>query len=115
MPKPQLTQEAISFIIQTRDDPTTITTWEDIAKMVQERFNIMVSLQGIAKSYHRNKGKIDIKTILPSVSISKQSEEPEVATKKPAFKPKKNQTSLSEPLFKKDEDIDLQDLFEPEE
>ncbi|ELA09269.1 hypothetical protein MOMA_02650 [Moraxella macacae 0408225] len=59
MPKPQLTQEAIAFIIQIRDDPTTITTWQDISNMVKEKFNINVSLQGIAKSYHRNKGKIN--------------------------------------------------------
>lgn len=72
MPKPQLTQEAVAFIIQVRDDPTTITTWEDISKMVKERFGIDVSLQGIAKSYHRNKRKINTNQIILKANQSSE-------------------------------------------
>lgn len=60
MAKKKLTKEAIAFIIECRDDPTRVNTWEDIAKMVNKKFDIEMSFQGIAKSYKSNKGKISI-------------------------------------------------------
>lgn len=60
MPKKRLTKEAIAFIIECRDDPTQVNTWENIARMVKEKFDIEISFQGIAKSYRSNKGKISI-------------------------------------------------------
>lgn len=63
MAKKRLTKEAIAFIIECRDDPTRVNTWEDIAKMVNEKFGIEMSFQGIAKSYKTNKDKISINQI----------------------------------------------------
>ncbi|QPT43597.1 hypothetical protein I6G26_00465 (plasmid) [Moraxella nonliquefaciens] len=37
MARPRLTKEAIAFIIERRDDPTTIYTLQDIADMIDER------------------------------------------------------------------------------
>ena len=42
MARPRLTKEAIAFIIERRDDPTTIYTWQDITDMIDERFGIKV-------------------------------------------------------------------------
>lgn len=104
----RLTKEAIAFIIECRDDPTRVNTWEDIVKMVNEKFGIEMSFQGIAKSYHRNKNKSSIKNIhtgqTQKVAISEDSR------KKMQFKPKPVAT-LSEPLFEKDEETDLKDYF----
>lgn len=63
MAKKRLTKEAIAFIIECRDDPTRVNTWEDVAKMVNEKFGIEMSFQGIAKSYKTNKDKISINQI----------------------------------------------------
>lgn len=108
MAKQRLTNEAIAFIIEQRDNPTAVNTWEDIAKMVDKKFGIKLSFQGIAKSYHRNKSNSNIKNIdtgqTQKVAISDDSR------KKMQFKPKPVAT-LSEPLFEKDEETDLKDYF----
>lgn len=112
MPKPQLTREAIAFIIQVRDDPTTINTWQDISNMVKNKFGIEVSLQGIAKSYHRHKNDTQIKQCINKANDTIAEIKQKVEPKKPAFKVKPQpNTSISKPVFSKDEKIDLKDLF----
>lgn len=100
MPRPRLTREAIAFIVQVRNDPTVINTWGDIAQMVKDKFNIEVSLQAIAQSYQRHK---DTVTALNH----------KVEFQKPTFNPenKKIGRNLSDPIFIRDENIDVKDLF----
>ena len=50
MARPRLTKEAIAFIIECRDDPAQVYTLEDIAKLVEEKFGISVSLQAIGNN-----------------------------------------------------------------
>lgn len=74
MARQRLTKEAIAFLIECRDDPTRVNTWEDIAKMVKEKFGIEMSFQGIAKSYQTNKGKISTSQIKKQSNQSENSQ-----------------------------------------
>ena len=104
MAKQQLTKEAISFIIECRDNPKEIHTWQNIADLVADKFGVKLSFQAIAKSYHTNKDKIQIKIGSPITSI--QSTKSNFQSKK-----SKQNTSL-EAVFVRGEDIDLKDLFD---
>lgn len=107
MARPRLTKEAIAFIIERRDDPTTIYTWQDITDMIDERFGIKVSFQAVARNYHKYKDD----------KIIHQSKEPtKIEVKeRPVFKSKKTVATLSEPLFERDEEVDLKNLFDKAE
>lgn len=57
MAKAKLPKIAIQYIIECRDDPYHIRTWQDIASMVKDKFNIEVSLQAVAQTYKRHRTK----------------------------------------------------------
>lgn len=107
MARPQLTKEAIAFIIECRDDPTRIYTWKDIAKLVDDKFGISVSLQAIANNYRKYKGSQDIAKIATS-------EKTEIANK-PVFKPKTQIPNQLQGFNKEAINIDLDDLLKPAE
>ena len=47
--------DAIRFIIECRNDPSQVYTWQDIADLVQTRFDIKVSGQAVGQSYKKYK------------------------------------------------------------
>lgn len=47
MARKLLSMDAIRFIIECRNDPSQVYTWQDIADLVQTRFDIKVSGQAI--------------------------------------------------------------------
>ncbi|MGO3683469.1 MAG: hypothetical protein ACTJGV_01985 [Proteus vulgaris] len=51
----KLTEVAIRFIINKRSDPHTNYTFEEIADLLKTEFDIEISFQAVAKSYHKNK------------------------------------------------------------
>lgn len=66
MARPRLTKEAIAFIIECRESPSEIYTWDDIAKLVAEKFDIHVSFQAIAKNYEKHKDNVEIQSLKPA-------------------------------------------------
>lgn len=109
MARPRLTKEAIAFIVECRDNPKEIYTWEDIANLVSDKFGIKVSFQAIAKNYQKHKDSIQINR--QALEINTNQNNQILETKKPLFKPKPQVATLSEPLFEKDEETDLKDYF----
>lgn len=105
----RLTKEAIAFIIECRDDPTQVYTWQEITDLVAEKFGIQLSFQAIAKSYHKHKDNIEIKPII------KQQDKDESESKKPDFDFKRIKRKSKSPLqgFNKTtgDDLDLKDLL----
>lgn len=110
MARPKLTKEAIAFIIECRDDPTKVNTWEDIANLVSDKFGIKVSFQAIAKNYQKYKDSIHTNEQELEMNTSQKNNQV-LEPKKPLFKPKPQVATLSEPLFEKDEETDLKDYF----
>ena len=55
MARKLLTMNAIRFIIESRDDPSQVYTWQDIADLVQTKFDIKVSGQAVGQSYKKYK------------------------------------------------------------
>lgn len=117
MARPQLSKEAIAFIIECRDNPKEVYTWQDIADLVADKFGVKLSFQAIAKSYHRNKGKVTlniISSIEPVENTAKNTGT--IQSTKPHFKRKTSQQNTSlEAIFTRGENIDLKDLFDKAE
>lgn len=110
MARPRLTKEAIAFIIECRDDPTQVYTLEDIAKLVEEKFGISVSLQAIGNNYRKYKSDKSI-TQISQPAIEDKTE----ISKKSVFKPKKIKQDVLQNFDKNTDNIDLEDLFKPAE
>lgn len=110
MARPRLTKEAIAFIIKCRDDPAQVYTLEDIAKLVEEKFGISVTLQAISNNYRKYKGDKSITQISQPVI-----EEKNEISKKSIFKPKAIKQDVLQNFDKNTDNIDLEDLFKPVE
>ena len=67
----KLSDAAIAFIIEERDNPHTVYTFEQIAKLVETEFKISISRNAVSKSYHKHKDDDAFKTL----QISKQNSE----------------------------------------
>lgn len=59
MAKPKLTKEAIKFIVQTYDSQSKNYTYSEIANLVQDKYQINISVQAVQQNYHKYKGKIE--------------------------------------------------------
>lgn len=105
MARPKLTKEAIAFIIECRDNPKEVHTWEDIANLVADRFGIQVSFQAIAKSYQKNK---DSRQML---EIGKNQNHQMLKADKPLFKSKQKSPDLLQGFDRSNDNIDLGDLL----
>ena len=55
MAKSKLTKNAIRFIIQKREDWHVNYTFDDIAKLLKQEFDISITEQGVSKSYRKHK------------------------------------------------------------
>ncbi|MGP9546006.1 hypothetical protein ACT3QR_13495 [Psychrobacter sp. AOP7-B1-25] len=55
MAKSKLTKNAIRFIIQKREDWYVNYTFDDIAKLLKQEFDINITEQGVSKSYRKHK------------------------------------------------------------
>lgn len=109
MARPRLTKEAIAFIIECRDNPKEIYTWEDIANLVSDKFGIQVSFQAIAKNYQKHKDSIQLNRQVLEINTNQNHQILE--TKKSLFKPKQKSKNLSQGFNKNDDDFDLEDLL----
>lgn len=122
--KDKVPQIVVEMIVRLRNDKYHKWGYEDIAQEIQKEFGIQVTKQTVYYHYNRNKdlsvpsGNVNSQTFSKKSSILQRESSDdgvEKVTNKPIFKPKKKTSRLSEPTFKKDENIDLKDLFEPEE
>lgn len=57
MAKPKLTKEAIRFIVETYDSQSENYTYSEIADLVQEKYQIDISIQAVQQNYHKYKRK----------------------------------------------------------
>lgn len=57
MAKPKLTKEAIRFIVATYDSQSENYTYSEIADLVQEKYQIDISIQAVQQNYHKYKRK----------------------------------------------------------
>ena len=55
MARKLLSMDAIRFIIECRNDPSKVYTWQDIADLVKTKFDIKVSGQAVGQSYKKYK------------------------------------------------------------
>ena len=61
MPKAKLTMQSISFLVETYEDKTKAYRFIDIQKMIEEKFKISVTSEGVRKAYHRHKNDTNSK------------------------------------------------------
>ena len=59
----KLSNAAIAFIIEERDNPYTVYTFEEIAKLVEKKFEISIGRGAVSKSYHKHKNNEQIKSL----------------------------------------------------
>lgn len=104
---------AIRKIIELRNDEYHNHTYKVIAERIQQEFCIEVTLQAVRYLYEKNKDKYS-ETIGSNKQENPVYQKPKTDGKKPIFKPKKS-PALSEPVFEKDEAIDIKNLFEEAE
>ena len=67
----KLSDAAIAFIIEERDNPHTVYTFEEISKLVETEFKISISRNAVSKSYHKHKDDDAFRT----VQVGKQDSE----------------------------------------
>lgn len=60
----KLSDAAIAFIIEERDNPHTVHTFEEISKLVEKKFEISIGRGAVSKSYHKYKNDEKIKNVL---------------------------------------------------
>ena len=59
----KLSDAAIAFIIEERDNPHTVHTFEEISKLVEKKFEISIGRGAVSKSYHKHKNNEQIKSL----------------------------------------------------
>ena len=59
----KLSNVAIAFIIEERDNPHTVCTFDEIAKLVEKKFEISIGRGAVSKSYHKHKNNEQIKIL----------------------------------------------------
>lgn len=59
----KLSNVAIAFIIEERDNPHTVCTFDEIAKLVEKKFEISIGRGAVSKSYHKYKNNEQIKSL----------------------------------------------------
>lgn len=77
MPKAKLTMQSISFLVETYEDKTKAYRFVDIQKMIEEKFKISVTSEGVRKAYHRHKND----TNLTPKEVTKTKEKPDAIDK----------------------------------
>ena len=77
MPKAKLTMQSISFLVETYEDKTKAYRFVDIQKMIEEKFKISVTSEGVRKAYHRHKDDANFKP----KEVIKTKEKPNVKPK----------------------------------
>ena len=55
MAKPKLTKVAIRFIVQTYEDENNNYTFEQIRKLLEDKYQVDISYEAVRKSYHKHK------------------------------------------------------------
>ena len=70
----KLSDAAIAFIIEERDNPHTLYTFEEISKLVETEFKISISRNAVSKSYHKHKDDDAFRTLQVGKEDSEGSE-----------------------------------------
>lgn len=86
----KLSDAAIAFIIEERDNPHTVHTFEEISRLVEKKFEISIGRGAVSKSYHKHKNNEKIK------SVSKEDKD------KGKVKPQIRDQLKADPYIKKD-------------
>lgn len=81
MAKSKLTKNAIRFIIQKREDWYVNYTFDDIAKLLKQEFDISITEQGVSKSYRKHKDD----KYFQSVQLVANNDDTEVMSKKEKY------------------------------
>lgn len=94
MPKAKLTMQSISFLVETYEDKTKAYRFVDIQKMIEEKFKISVTSEGVRKAYHRHKNDTDLKP----KEVTKTKEEGDLKSEagQKSYEEAKPITSMSE-------------------
>ncbi len=74
MAKQKLTKAAVSFIIEKRNDWNVNYTFDDIAKLLKENFDITITEQGVSKSYRKHKDNQESK-VMPIIPTKQEKQE----------------------------------------
>lgn len=82
MAKSKLTKNAIRFIIQKREDWYVNYTFDDIAKLLKQEFDISITEQGVSKSYRKHKDD----KYFQSVQLIANNGNTDVVSKKEKYK-----------------------------
>ena len=78
MAKRKLSELAVEFVVRCRDDKSATHTWEEITRMVNERFNLDVKWQSVYDRYHsykKNKVALTTSDNNSSISVERGSEQ----------------------------------------
>lgn len=70
----KLSDAAIAFIIEERDNPHTVYTFEEISKLVETEFKISISRNAVSKSYHKHKNNDAFRTLQVGKEDSKENQ-----------------------------------------
>lgn len=70
----KLSDAAIAFIIEERDNPHTVYTFEEISKLVETEFKISISRNAVSKSYHKHKNNDAFRTLQVGKKDSKENQ-----------------------------------------
>lgn len=70
----KLSDAAIAFIIEERDNPHTVYTFEEISKLVETEFKISISRNAVSKSYHKHKDDDAFRTLQVGKEDSKENQ-----------------------------------------
>lgn len=105
---------AIRLIIQMRHDEYHNHSYRAIAENIKDEFGIEVTPQAIGYLYRKHKDKYSDKDLNNSSNHHQENSKTET-TKIPVSKPKKTVATLSKPLFERDEEVDLKNLFDKAE
>ena len=73
MAKQKLTKAAISFIIEKRNNWNVNYTFDDIANLLKEDFDITITEQGVSKSYRKYKDDKEFQS-MPIEATNKEAD-----------------------------------------
>jgi len=93
----KLSDAAIAFIIEERDNPHTVYTFEQIAELVKTEFKISISRNAVSKSYHKHKDDDAFRTL----QVSKQDNKGNLKNRKivSSATEKVKSRSVNEPII----------------
>lgn len=110
MAKRRLTDDAIRYIINCRNDASKAYTWQEISDLVKAEYNVHVSLQATSQAYKKHKDSFNKNQKVASEDDNKSDSK----INKPVTFERKFEKSKSKSFDDSIPDNDLiQDLMQP--